>query len=156
MQLKSIKTETLPDDDPDLSYLGEYSETAGPNAIDRQERGDRSRGTYRYFNPAMSPKDTGNPDSVEQDYQRMESYNRGDWQAIGIRVTAEVVIGGVLQTITSAGLRGVESDSSDKYLDEIAAEQLDELRGILAEMGVSRKEINHRAGECRVDGLPVG
>lgn len=43
---------------------------------------------------------------------------------------------------TSAGLWGIESDSDQSYLDEIATEQLAELLGILHEQGYTDKQIS--------------
>jgi hypothetical protein len=131
------------DTDPDLSYLGEYSNTPEANAIDRIERGDCGRNEFRYCNVTLSGEETGNPESVEQDYLRLESYNRGDWGMIGI--WAEVVLlvplrgspgSSIRQKIKSGGLWGIESDSDDEYLDSVYAEQCDELASILDEMGI--------------------
>src|SRR5688500_10376303 len=57
---------------PDLSHFGEYSDVPGDDdkTIDRQERGDQWRNEHRYFIAALSGENTGNPESVEQDYQR--------------------------------------------------------------------------------------
>lgn len=71
--------------------------------------------------------------------ERKASYG-DDWEMIGIRATAQVLIpmGGAsnMQTIESPGLWGVESDSTDEYLHQIEDEQLDELRGILDALGI--------------------
>ena len=123
------------DDCPDLSHLGEYHTESRSNAIDRQERGDMGRGEYRYFSPAMTGEETGNPESPEQDYQRYEAYNRGEWCMIFCFAKATVSVNGVLQTITSGGLAGVESDSDESYFKEIEAEQREELKAILTDLG---------------------
>jgi hypothetical protein len=66
-----------PDTSPDLSDIGEYSDTPGPDdrTVDRGPQAE-ARNEYRYFIAAMSPTETGNPDSVRQDYERMEEYRR--------------------------------------------------------------------------------
>jgi hypothetical protein len=123
------------DDCPDLSNLGEYHAAPREGSIDRQARGDMKRGECRYFTPAMTGEETGNPDSPEQDYQRYEAYNRGEWHMTFCQAKATVSVHGVMQTITSGGLAGVESDSDASYFKEIEAEQREELNGILTEFG---------------------
>ena len=139
------------DDSPDLSYLGEYSNSPSGDAvtIDREERGDMGRGEFRYFIAGMSPEDTGNPSSVEEDYKRMESMNRGDWCMLFCQARAQISINGVMQRVTSGGLGGVESDSGDDYFDEIKGEQLEELREILKSMGFRAKQIDAAFAECQ-------
>ncbi len=143
--IRSLKVYRMIDIDPDLSYLGMYGNSAttprliGNSAatpIDRQERGDMQRGECRYFYPAMTGEETGNPESPEQDYQRCEDYNRGGWCMIGIQASAEVVVDGVIQDINSGGLWGIESDSDDSYLRSVAHEQLSELKSILESLGI--------------------
>lgn len=132
------------DDSPDTSYLGEYSSSPGPNdrTIDREERGDRGRNEFRYFIAANSADDTGNPESVEQDYKRMEALNAGDWSYIGIYATAEIVVNGTCQRVRSPGLWGIESDSEQSHFDEIGKEELAQLRDVLSELGFSARVID--------------
>ncbi len=80
-------------------------------------------------------------ENASKDYDRMESLQRGAWGYIGIGARAEIVIGGVCQTITSGSLWGIESDSEESYLRETEQEQLTELRGILHELGFSKRAI---------------
>jgi hypothetical protein len=126
------------DDDPDLSWLGKYSSTDAPHAIDRQERGDRGRGELRYFIPTNIGEETGNPDSPEQDYQRMESYNRGDWCMTGIKASVTLQIphgdGFISQTIESPGLWGVESDAGEDHLQEVFRDECSILASMLEAM----------------------
>ena len=49
---------------------------------------------------------------------------------------ALVTVNGVVQTIKSGGLWGIESDSEEEYRREIEAEQVGELRAILESLGV--------------------
>lgn len=135
MRIERIWVSHEPDFNCDLSYLGEYSDSPGPNAIDRKARGDQIRNEYRYCNIALSAEQTGNPDSVEQDYQRMEAYQRGHWHMVGIVAKALVVVGNVRQEIRSGGLYGIESDSDKEHLDSIAREELAQLRDILSKLG---------------------
>ena len=110
----------IPDDCPDTSYLGTYSERAETQwAIDRQERGDMGRNEYQYWNPcnhtppglaanwahvpneqiAGAIKTHGNRKQairaldlkyIEED--RQEALNRGEWGCIGIRAAVELPI----------------------------------------------------------------
>jgi hypothetical protein len=80
---------------------------------------------------------------IEQDYQRCEAYNRGDWYCMGVIAKARVQLAGsdVVQTVRSSGLWGVESDSGD-YIDETHKAELDALRSELSALGCSDRQIN--------------
>jgi hypothetical protein len=150
--IESVKIVREPDDCPDISHLGEYSNSPGESdrTIDRQKRGEQSRGEYRYFIAAMSGEETGNPASVEQDYQRAEAFNRGDWHLVVIHARASVRVNGVSQTVSSGYMGGVESDSGDSYFEEIQSDQLSELRGILTALGFSAEEIDAAFAEVEI------
>lgn len=139
-EILSVKVVRETDCDPDLSYLGEYSRNPGKNCIDREERGDSERGQFRYCNVTMSAEETGNPESVEQDYKRLEAYNRGVWEMVGVYAVAEVIVNEVIQTIRSGGLWGIESDSWE-YFKEVEKEQLAELVAELEAVGFAEAEI---------------
>jgi hypothetical protein len=131
------------DTNPDTSDIGEYTSVPGPDdrTIDRRERGDMGCGEYRYFVAAVSGEETGNLDSVEQDYQRMEALRVGDWCYIGVHARAELSydIGQGsrrIQRMESGGLWGIESDSGDDYLMEVEQEELADLRRHLETFGV--------------------
>lgn len=143
-KLVSIQVITETDCDPDTSWIGEYTSKPGQDdrTIDREARGDMGLHEYRYFVAAMGPDETGNPESVEADYRRMESLSRGDWGFVGIRAVAKLSVNGTLQTVTSGGLWGIESDSGKDYFKEVEKEQIDELRATLAELGVSGAEFD--------------
>lgn len=102
------------------------------------------RDEYRYFIAAMSGETTGNPDSVRQDYDRMESLNRGDWCYYGISAVAEVwnPKTHTTQKIRSGGLWGIESDSGN-YLEEVEQEQLTELSTELSSLGFGKRAITY-------------
>lgn len=131
-----------PDEYPDLSYLGEYSDTPEEHHIDRAERGDMGKNEYRYFNAGC-----GGPDYIEQDYKLYESYNRGDWYMVCIRAVAEITISGVIQEVNSGGLCGIESDADARYFTEIGREELDSLCAILEQMGFGAKQIENAKPE---------
>ena len=94
---------------------------------------------------------------MRQDYERMESLNRGDWSFIGIRAEAEIAVenahatnlgdgvpyfDSIVQKITSGGLWGIESDSSKEYFAEIEQDELSDLREQLILLGFSRRAIS--------------
>lgn len=133
------------DASPDTSWVGEYTDTPGPvdRTIDRRERGEMDRGEYRYFVAANSATDTGVAESVERDYQRMESILGGDIEFLGIRAKADVQLtGNVVQEITSGGLWGIESDSDSLYLKEIESDELGELHAELVAIGFTDAQVN--------------
>jgi hypothetical protein len=115
--------------------------------------GDMGRNEFRYFNPSFNyvTKD-GKPESgltpedvrkyTRQDYERMESANRGDWCFIGIRAEAEVqVTGDTMQRISSGGLWGIESDSDRSYLKSVQQDELSNLKSELLALGFSKRAI---------------
>lgn len=109
------------------------------------EHGDMERNEYRYFNPNHENY-TGCTSAeirqyCKQDYERMESLNRGNWYFIGIAADAEIVVGNICQTVCSGGLWGIESDSHPSYFTEIEQEQLAELRSQLHALGFSKRAI---------------
>src|SRR5437667_8923578 len=99
--IESIEVRSVLDENPDLSFYGEYGGSCTTNnCIDRQERGERLRGEYRFFNPAT--------EYGELDYERMEDYNKNEWQMVGIYAVAEIRMpSGTVQTIRSGGLWGI-------------------------------------------------
>ena len=115
------------------------------DGCDCGERGDAERGEFRYFNPYHERCPGESTADIrghcQQDYERMERLNRGDWCFIGIRADAEIVVDGVMQEISSGGLWGIESDSDRAYLTEIEGEQLSELRDQLRALGFGTRAI---------------
>lgn len=113
------------------------------------------RREYRYFNPCHENY-AGLPETdirkyCRQDYDRMESLNRGNWCYIGIRAEARVFVNekaigpvashGIAQTITSGGLYGIESDSGREHIEETIREELAQLKDELLGLGFSRRAI---------------
>ena len=80
---------------------------------------------------------------LEQDEfdERLKAYQDGEFAFVGVRAEADVVIGGVVQTLTSGGLWGIESDSDREYIEEVAGEEYSELRKILTEVGVPTAQL---------------
>lgn len=109
--------------------------------------GGMMRAEYQYFNPCHENYEgCDHAESVKcclRDYERMESLCREQWCFIGIRAEAEVSLAdGVLQTVTSGGLWGIESDSGDSYLREVEQEELANLRVQLTAMGFSKRAVS--------------
>jgi hypothetical protein len=117
------------------------------------EHGDMERNQYRYFNGNVETYKGETPENirkyVRQDYERMESLNRGDFCFIGIRTYASVCLSVckdqshmLTQEISSGGLWGIESDSDKSYLAEVEQEELSALRQELKSLGFSSRAIS--------------
>ena len=157
-KILSVKIEHCFDECPDTSYLGKFSDIPQDDAIIRygdhcgkmvselgedDEMPSRSR-KHRFFVPSMTGEETGNPESPRQDWQRMESFNRGQWHFIGIIAKARVQMPtGAIQTILSGGLWGVESDSGKDYIASLEHEELEGLRAELIAIGISARAVHY-------------
>lgn len=74
--------------------------------------------------------------------QRKIDYHNGEWEMMGVYVTADVTGNGLASiTVRSAGLWGIESDSGPEYFEEVAHEQIAEVVNELRAMGISEEEI---------------
>jgi hypothetical protein len=139
--------------------LGEAADTIANAQTEVSEcdcnGGDKLRGEYQYFNPSRNYVDaSGNAlpgntpeqvrEYVRQDYDRMEDYNRQGWCYIGIRAEAQyqTAFGSPIQTLTSGGLWGIESDSDKSYFAEVAGEELAQLKAELKALGFSARAIS--------------
>jgi len=89
------------------------------------------------------PDNDPDPSYLEQEgfEDRLDQYKRGVFGYMGIVAKAEVVIDGICQTITSGGLWGIEDDSDEGYLNEIAQEQLNELSDQLEAIGFPKRQL---------------
>lgn len=72
---------------------------------------------------------------------RRDAFERGDFSFVGVRAEAEVAIGGIIQTLTSGGLWGIESDSGEEYIEEVAGQEWGELRKVLLDVGVPTSQL---------------
>jgi hypothetical protein len=75
---------------------------------------------------------------LEQDEfeDRLASYKRGEFELVGVRAQADVVIEGVLQVLESGGTYGIESDSEEEYFEQIFVQEWESLRTVLKTVGV--------------------
>ena len=153
MKILSVQVERPVDTDPDLSYLGTYSNTPEEHHIDRKEHGWYKRNEYRYFNLGC-----GDPEYLEQDYKRMCDYNNSQWWMVGVQAIAKVQFtdNGPSQSIKSGGLWGVESDSSKEYFAELEVEQLMELRDELIAAGFDTNEVSEYTGDLILERVKDG
>lgn len=118
LELESISKEFIIDESPDLSYLEQdYEDCTKQEAIKHKA----------------------------QDENRLQRYNDGYWHMIGIKAKAKIRINGIFETVTSGGLWGIESDSDQKYFDEVFEEQKSELIDMLKEIGISQDQIAEAA-----------
>jgi hypothetical protein len=76
--------------------------------------------------------------------RRLEAINAGDVSYLGVIAKALIRLseGSPMQTIRSAGLWGIESDSSPEYFAEVEAEELEALRSELECIGFSSSAID--------------
>lgn len=169
LKISRVWIEHKIDANPDLSYLGSYSQTLSEFSFVRGKLSYFTATNHRNIDEWDHVSDadvlkayekeiqTGyqelsresmiealNAHYREQDYKRMEAYNAGQWHMIGIIAKAEIISpAGIVQTLRSGGLWSIESDSGKEYLDKVAKEQLSELRGELESMGLGNRAIAH-------------
>jgi len=77
---------------------------------------------------------------ADDNADRRESYENGNFSFVGVRAEADVVIEGVTQKLTSGGMWGVESDGKE-YIEDVALEEYNNLREILKAVGVSTSQV---------------
>lgn len=100
------------------------------------------RNHFEYFAPAHQPKKkSGKPSKKDIEYmlynwKDAEAINSGDVVSLFIRAAVDVPVAGVVQTIESGGVGGVDVRSiDDDYVEEIYREEAEQLEDILVEMG---------------------
>lgn len=131
--IQSIRFIHERDPDPDLSWIGEFSDTWKEGAI---HHSDNPR-TCKWFIPAT--------EYGQQDYELMMKIENGDEWFIHVYAIADLLINQVTQQIGTSGLWGIEvsyKDSGDAYIKEIEEEELSTLKDLLKEIGFTEEEIN--------------
>lgn len=128
-----IKLKTFVDEYPDLSWIGEFSNTPEEDAIPHPPGINNPR-FYNYFNPAT--------EYGHQDYELMMKIERGDIWFIGVRAQVTIPIPSsrfndswIMETIDTPGLWGVEGNDGN-YIDEVFEEEKGILIDMLCKMGV--------------------
>lgn len=155
--IAKVIVKTPVDYSPDTSCLGKYTDTYSDWAI-RRDNGEfccqskdeqPPRGhEYRYFLPYARGEKPGTKHYKKygkQDFARMESLYRGDWFFIGIYAQANMSDG---HTFRSGGLWGIESDSGREYIEQVAREEIADLRNTLASYGVNTSTFDDMAEEA--------
>jgi hypothetical protein len=118
--------------------------TAHPNAIERFRHDPQRRNRDRHdrdlrsrIQPARLP--VSGPDYRRQDEARLAAWRNDEWHFVGIRARATINIPyganpqcWITAELLSPGLWGIESDSSDAYLQEVYREERDILVEMLA------------------------
>lgn len=150
------------DNDADISFLGEYTDTLEPGVIVREhnkfyehlpkimQRDPAGRFSHADIDPAFIPERGreyrgfipyaggerhGTKEYYRygiQDFKRAEDLNRGVWCFLGIYATCRVND----QVFRSRGVWGIESDSKESYLKEVEAEEILSLKSILKNFGI--------------------
>jgi hypothetical protein len=146
MEIKSVSIKVEPDENPDLSYLGEFKREREPGAIPTNlgERymqwfvpcnsGEDARQWYREHGWPKHAAWLKGQQRAREVMARANDYGEG-WHMVGIWAEAEIVVEGVIQEIRSGGLWGIESDSDSSYFEEVAKEELHALGEVLKAMG---------------------
>ena len=115
---------------------------------------------YNNFKPYAGGEEAGTKEYYEyglQDFKRMEGLEHGDWHFVGVIAEAvveyETETGNYrLETLTSSGLWGIESDAED-YLEEIEGEELASLKRHCEEFNVDLSKWSELTEDVeRVDG----
>lgn len=146
---KAIKIDVkrIVDENPDLSFLEttpEYHYGKNGSNWEHVSEDDRQEVITNYgsiWNACMV--------YAKHDKERLDAYNRGVWEMIGIIAVATIHIPAgsdtvKIQTIDSGGLFGIESDSDGSYIQDIGREQIAEVKNylrILCVEGVDNCEI---------------
>jgi hypothetical protein len=165
-----IKIKKEVDTSPDVSFIGEYIDQEELWAISRkhgkyvanltkeERREVQSQGReYRFFRPYAAGEKVGSKDYKKygkRDYERMESLNNGDWCFMGVWAEAYIQThkGGIIQTVRSCGLWGIESDGGDDYMRSIMGEEVTSIKDELLRLGFSAEEIDKAIKEIDYDG----
>jgi hypothetical protein len=141
-----IEVKRIVDEDPDLSFLETTPE--GHYGIDGSDWVHVSEDDKQVVINKYGSIWNACVECAKQDKERLDAYNRGDWEMIGIRAMATIHIpvnnAVKIQTINSGGLFGIASDSDDSDIQEIGIDQIDEVKNylrILCVAGVDDCEI---------------
>ncbi len=139
-KVEEIRICHIADDNPDLTFLGEFANLPGQFPI----RHSDDPGQFRYFNAF----NVCNEAEARQNYERMMQFCNGDICMMRIKVKAKIINslsilipGGTENRISSSGLWNIESDSDKKYIEEIEREKLSEMKDILTTLGFTTKQI---------------
>ena len=134
-EIVSINTYWVEDENADVSYLETTAEEHyGENGSAWSHISDELK--------AKTKKEYGSiwkacEEYARKDAERLAAFERGEWHMKGCRAEAKVSIGGTLQTIKTAGLWGIESDTVAEYFALVEKSEVEDLIKMLASMGFS-------------------
>lgn len=72
---------------------------------------------------------------------RKTAFKKGEFNFVGVRVDAEVLIAETVQTLTSPGMWGIESDTTEEELEQLVSEEWGALRAVLKTVGVPTEQL---------------
>jgi hypothetical protein len=98
---------------------------------------DRLRFVHERDKDSRPEDKTGGDPTRDSEY--IDSFYRGEWWFIGIYIELELIVANTVQTIRTPGLWGIESNSGNRYFQEVERQEYEELIGILEKLGVSRR-----------------
>ena len=95
----------------------------------------------------------GGEEYTQEDNERLRDYNDGLWYMTVVKAEAKVLCEprGRLEWLSSAGLWGVESDSSSEYFESIAKDELVDLKYHLEEFGIDLSNFDDLAEQALSD-----
>ena len=158
LRLETIRYVHQFDNSQSIDYLGEWRDRPDKefNTVDNGIGPDLSMREYRFF-VAANVEDA---QQAYKNYNRVRALSRGEWYFIGIYVKAELVFeneegGGIVHSVRTPGVWGIESDGDKGYLSEIRSGQLETLIDMLSAMGISQEQIEQArvAHELRTTGI---
>ena len=160
--IEKIKIKTYYDECTDTSHLGEFTDDIDPDDLKRGSAflwKPGNRNEYKYFKAATTVEEhreglhkIGCSRQAAEDlaraycrqsFTRVKGLNSGDWCYIGIMAEATIKTPTYspgcyrLETFTSGGLWGIESDAGEKHIKEIQTEELEDLKRHLSDYGVN-------------------
>ena len=78
--------------------------------------------------------------------KRLNAYSAGEWSMVGVRAVAEIEAAEMRETITSAGVWNIPSDSPEHYFQDVYREELESLCRTLYELGFAEADIAQACG----------
>lgn len=158
LELTSVTVWVQGDENADFSHYGTYTDdvtdpwhilrASGGYVHDLPEEYEMPpRGReYRAFKPYAGGMRPGSQEYREyglQDFARMEALERGEWSPMYVHISATVTLpSGRTVTVRTPGVGGIESDSLDGYVQEIAEDERPTLTEDLAALGIDKATVD--------------
>lgn len=138
-RITSITIKHNPDEYPDFSHLGTFSDTKGKYAV----KHDGGMNSYQYFNA----DNVENMKQAKENYSELMEYENGTKYYIGISAAAEVQTSQdgkhwLINHISSGVLWGLDSDCDNS---DVEKDQLEDLYTTLKEYGFTETDFNEVA-----------